>query len=468
MRSSLRTRLVAAFVVATLVPLAATLWIAATLLQRSLGYATTTELDRLSRTLETTARQLYQLERDALRRDASDGRAPDARFAIADRASWPDDVRAFWDSGEADRVSASGAGGGRLDLFRRAPQGVDVFRRDLSGVRLDALSDEFRRARALVDDSRSHDLQRGFTRALVLLIAAVWLLSLVPLFLIARRVSEPIRQLTDGLTDFAAGDWDRRVPAGRGDEVGRAMDAFNHMADQLRRNRDRLVYLTQMTSWQMLARKTAHELKNSLTPIRLTVEEILARQPAADRAFVEQATQIVVSEIETLERRVRAFSELAAEPAVAPAILDVDAAIEARIALLQPAHPETSYERRLDTGAPAVYASEDLVKSILTNLLENAAEAAGPGGRVCVTTRREGDRVAIDVHDSGPGVSAEAARTLFEPTITFKKRGMGLGLSIARKHALLSGGDIVVIPGELGGAGFRITLPAAPSRDRAS
>jgi two-component system sensor kinase FixL len=65
-------------------------------------------------------------------------------------------------------------------------------------------------------------------------------------------------------------------------------------------------------------------------------------------------------------------------------------------------------------------------------------------------------------------VSAEAARTLFEPTITFKKRGMGLGLSIARKHALLSGGDIVVIPGELGGAGFRITLPAAPSRDRAS
>jgi nitrogen fixation/metabolism regulation signal transduction histidine kinase len=468
MRSSLRTRLVAAFVVATLVPLAATLWVAATLLQRSLGYATTTELDRLSRTLETTARQLYQLERDALRRDASDGRAPDARFAVADRESWPDDVRTFWDGGEAERVSTAGDGGNRLDLLRRSPQGVDVFRRDLAGVRLDALSDEYRRARALVDDSRSHDLQRGFTRALVLLIAAVWLLSLVPLFLIARHVSEPIRQLTDGLTDFAGGDWDRRVPAGRGDEVGRAMDAFNRMADQLRRNRDRLVYLTQMTSWQMLARKTAHELKNSLTPIRLTVEEILARQPAADRAFVEQATQIVVAEIETLERRVRAFSELAAEPTVTPALLDVNAAVEERLALLQPAHPETSYERRLDTGTPAVYASGDLVKSILTNLLENAAEAAGTGGRVRVTTRRDGDRVAVDVHDSGPGLSAEASRTLFEPTITFKKRGMGLGLSIARKHALLSGGDILVIPGELGGAGFRVTLPVAPPRESAS
>ena len=67
----------------------------------------------------------------------------------------------------------------------------------------------------------------------------------------------------------------------------------------------------------------------------------------------------------------------------------------------------------------------------------------------------------IDVHDSGPGLSKEASATLFEPTITFKKEGMGLGLSIARKNALLSGGDVTVVQGELGGAAFRVTLPAA-------
>ena len=90
------------------------------------------------------------------------------------------------------------------------------------------------------------------------------------------------------------------------------------MAEQLRRSRERLVYLTQMSSWQSLARKTAHELKNSLTPIRLTVEEMVARQPHADRVFMQQAAQIVISEIETLERRVRAFSEFAREPPVNP------------------------------------------------------------------------------------------------------------------------------------------------------
>jgi two-component system sensor kinase FixL len=101
------------------------------------------------------------------------------------------------------------------------------------------------------------------------------------------------------------------------------------------------------------------------------------------------------------------------------------------------------------------------VKGILTNLLENAAEAAGSAGRIRIVTRSDGDQIVIEVHDSGPGLSEQAAATLFEPTITFKKHGMGLGLSIARKNALVSGGDITVIRGELGGAGFRVTLPMA-------
>src|SRR6186713_552140 len=120
------------------------------------------------------------------------------------------------------------------------------------------------------------------------------------------------------------------------------------MAEQLRRSRERLVYLTRMSSWQSLARKTAHELKNSLTPIRLTVEEMLARQPHSDRVFMQQAAQIVVSEIETLERRVRAFSEFASEPPVNPEALDINAIVSERVALLKSGHPGTTYRCTLD------------------------------------------------------------------------------------------------------------------------
>ena len=85
-----------------------------------------------------------------------------------------------------------------------------------------------------------------------------------------------------------------------------------------------------------------------------------------------------------------------------------------------------------------------------------------PGRAAPSWCRREvqAERVAVDVHDSGPGLSEEVAATLFEPTITFKKDGMGLGLSIAKKNALLSGGDVTLIPGELGGAAFRVSLPS--------
>jgi two-component system nitrogen regulation sensor histidine kinase NtrY len=459
---SLRSKLIVAFIIATLMPLGATIWITTSLLDRSLGYATTEEIDRLSRTLEGTVRQFYQRERDSLRRGALEGGVPSTSFAAADRSAWPEEVRGFWESGEPERFSLSGPGGDHLDFMRRGSAGVDVFRRDLGGIRMQELSDEFRRTRELVGALESRDLRRGFTLTLLLLVAVVWVISLAPLLFIAHRISSPIRQLTAGLTGFAAGQWDRRLERGRDDEVGRAVDAFNDMAEQLRRSRERLVYLTQMSSWQSLARKTAHELKNSLTPIRLTVEEMLARQPLADRAFMDQAVQIVVSEIETLERRVRAFSEFASEPPVNPEVFDLNVLIAERVALLKPAHPETSYTFKLDVRGPRVHAGTDLVKGILTNLLENAAEAAGPGGSVMTISHSQGGQVVVEVHESGPGLSEEARRTLFEPTITFKKRGMGLGLSIARKNALLLGGDITLVKGDLGGAGFRVALPAAP------
>ena len=456
---SLRSRLIAAFIVATILPLAASIWIASSLLDQSLGYATTADLDRLSRTLESTVRQFYQREREALKQDAAAGRVSPTRFDLASGASWPEGVRSFWESGGVERFGLSGAGGDHLDLMRRDARGVDVYTRDLGGIHMQELSAEFARTRQLVGSITSRDLRRGFTLTLLLLIGVVWLVSLVPLMFIAHHVSKPIQQLTAGLTDFAGGAWDRRIDNRRKDEVGRAVDAFNNMAEQLRTNRDRLVYLAQMSSWQSLARKTAHELKNSLTPIRLTVEEMVARQPTADRAFMDQAAQIVVSEIETLEGRVRAFSEFASDPPVRPEPFDVNTLVNERVALLKHAHPDTTYETRLDPGRPVAEATPDLVKGIFTNLLENAAQAAGSGGRVLAVTRSDGNHIVIEVHDSGPGLSEQASATLFEPTITFKKHGMGLGLSIARKNALVSGGDIALIPGELGGAGFRVTLP---------
>jgi len=450
---SLRTRLALVFVAATLVPLGATIWLTSVLLDASLRPAD--QLSHVSHSLERTGREYYKLACDRLKSDALAGKIRPQNYAAA---ALPDAEQEFWDSDEPERFQRDGDGDSQLTYMLRTPSGVSVWTTRLA-IRMRDLTDDYRNARTAV----SGDLRRGLFGAFGLIAAAIWLIALGLVWLVATRFSRPIVNLTQALKTLAAGNFRVRVPNDRTDEIGLATDAFNRTAAELEQNRDRVVYLTQLASWQVLARKMAHEVKNSLTPIRLTVEEMVARgdDPNDRRAFLEQAASIVVDEIESLERRIRAFSEFSSEPPVCPEPLDIHAIVEERIAFLKTAHPEVRYAVEIAGNAPSALADQDLVRGILVNLLENAAEAAGEGGRILAKVRCLEDRVAIEVHDSGPGLSDLARHSLFQPTISFKKRGMGLGLSIARKSALLSGGDILLINGELGGAGFRVLLPTA-------
>jgi two-component system nitrogen regulation sensor histidine kinase NtrY len=455
----LRSKLILVFLGSTLVPVAALMWMSALLLEHSLSYVATDDLDRLSKSLEGIAREYYRQAREDLKAEVATGRLAAQRFAASAKTSWPAPLRQFWESQDADRFMLSEPDGDRLEyMVRRGPE-LLLYSRNLGGVRMDEVTRQYRQARFQVERLRQRDLRRGFLYTLILLSAIIWAVSLASVVFLANRISRPIRELTDGLFELAGGNFAVRLRSARRDEIGRAIQAFNHTAGHLQQSRDRLIYLPQIASWQALARKMAHELKNSLTPIRLTVEEIVARQPAVDQPFLEQAAQVVVDEVSSLERRLRAFSEFAVEPATNPAALDINGLLEERIQFLRVAHPDVAYVTRFAEKLPAAWADADQVKGILTNLLENAAEAAGRGGKVLGVTGTLQGKVLVEVHDSGPGLSEEARSTLFEPSISFKKHGMGLGLSISRKNALLAGGDLQAIEGQLGGAGFRLLLP---------
>ena len=445
--NSLRHRLIAIFLLATLVPLAGTVWIVRSLLEFSLSYSTTAELDEISLALEKTGRELYQRSREQLKAAAESGALKSARA-----------------SGGAEGFSLEG---NKLVYVRRSGLELQRFESLLGEVDLERIRMQLAEARALVERNRERDLRRGFLLAFLAAAAVLWLAAFGTLIYFAHRVSQPIHQLTAGLQGLASGNLATRVAGERDDEIGQAITSFNEMAGQLEQSRDRLLFVARLESWQALARKMAHEVKNSLTPIRLTVEEMVVRHGSADPEFLRQAAQIVTDEVTSLERRVRAFSDFASEPPVHQTSLDVNGIALERIALLRNAHPEIVYQTQLDAARPAAFADNDLVRGIVTNLLENAAHAAGPGGVVEIRTRANAGRVWIEVFDSGPGLSAYARRTLFEPAISFKKAGMGLGLSIARKSALLNGGDIQLVDSELGGAGFRVILPAARESDTA-
>lgn len=430
----LRDRLILIFVAATLVPLAATFWVAHSLMDRSLRYSAAGELDRVSQRLEQTARQFYQRERQILRDDAMRGAAgePELFGGAASRAGWPAEVRTFADSEAPEAFVLGGREGDVLFYLTRRDGNILQYARPLGGIQMEAIRREYAQTRSVVEDLKSRDLRKGLFYTFVLLAAVPWLAALGIVVVAAHRISAV------------------------------ATAAYSRMAEELQQSRERLLFLTRLESWQSLARKTAHEVKNSLTPIRLMMEELASRHRDEQDSFERQAAQVIVDEVTGLERRVRAFSEFAAEPPVNLKPLNASELLEERIAFLRAAHPQVRYRFEPPSRPVSVLADEDLLKAVLTNLLENAAQAAGPGGEILAVAADETGRVAIEVHDSGPGLSRHALESLFEPTISFKKGGMGLGLSIARKSAVLCGGDIVMVKGELGGAGFRVLLsPAA-------
>lgn len=457
----LRNRLIALFLAGTLVPLVVTVFLVRSLIDRSLNYAPVAELDAVSKSLETAGRELYRAAREDLRQHAALRQGAVARYTEESAAKGPAEIAEFAGSGQRDQFLLSGDGGNRLRYLVRDGAAIVVYEESLGPVGLRRIEEQYAQAREVLAAARERDLKRGFQTTFLLIVSVVWLAAFALLALLAHRVSAPIQQLTAGLKRLAAGDLTVRVRENRDDEVGEAIASFNETAEQLSQSRERLLFVARLESWQSLARKMAHEVKNSLTPIRLTVEEMVARQGSSDPAFLKTAAQIVTDEVTGLERRVRAFTELAAEPPVHPSNLDLNSLVQERLAFLRSGHPDVIYETSLGPDRPRAWADEDLVRGLLTNLIENAAEAAGAAGVVKVKTRGDERQVYFEVHDSGPGLSRAVRDTLFEPTISFKKKGMGIGLSIARKSALLNHGDIELVDGELGGAAFRVRLPRA-------
>ena len=267
-------------------------------------------------------------------------------------------------SGAAERFDAAGADGRLLQYFERYSQGCRVYSREL-GIGMDELTRDFAQARdvlASTADSRPASricihLRRGRLRRVDRRTCRAGLL---------RPPNHSAGSRPDAGVD---GGGPRRSEArvdreARNDEIGSAIEAFNNMADQLQESREKLIHVTRLASWQALARKMAHEVKNSLTPIRLTMEEISARSAGPDAEFLRQAAQIVVDEVTSLEKRVRAFSDFAAEPPVCPEPVDVNSLVEDRVSFLRSAHPEVIYNLELSPDQPVAQVDPDLMKGV--------------------------------------------------------------------------------------------------------
>lgn len=287
--------------------------------------------------------------------------------------------------------------------------------------------------------------------------------------LFARRFSRRISRLSVATKRVAAGDLDVAVPTRDRDEIGQLNSAFNEMVAELRRNRAQIAYLQKISAWQEVARRLAHEIKNPLTPILLSVQQVQEKYDGDDpryRELLDEAAEIVHEEVDGLRRLVEAFSAFAKLPRVQPEPAHVSAVVDD----LRRSLGELEDSGELDWTPPVpefdIKVDRLLFRRVLVNLVENAYQAAKEAGehpRVAIRARRlvHSGVALITVTDNGPGVPDELRDRVFDPYFTTRASGTGLGLAIVKKIVLEHGGSIDLESAPGGGSRFTIRVPIA-------
>jgi two-component system nitrogen regulation sensor histidine kinase NtrY len=293
-------------------------------------------------------------------------------------------------------------------------------------------------------------------------------LALLLGFTVSRNVARPLRQLINGFELVALGDFSIRLRRGwRRDEIAGLFEAFNGMTEDLSDLRERLMRTERVAAWQEVARKVAHEIKNPLSPIQLSIEtlqKVYERHHPEFETIFRESTQTILEEVEKIRRIVQEFSEFARMPEPEFQEVDLREAFEKVLRLLAPRMGEVKVEKQFEELSP-VRADLDQIERLLTNLVLNAVEAMKGIGRLTLTLERTRGRagrgrwVRMAVADSGPGMSEEVRRSLFTPYFTTKQGGTGLGLVIAQRIAEQHRGRIAVASEEDQGTVVEVLIP---------
>ena len=292
--------------------------------------------------------------------------------------------------------------------------------------------------------------------------AAGIFISLMLGLLISRKILGPVSGLVNGARRLAKGDLEHRVPLTTSGEIGELVESFNGMADDLVVYRRRLVRAERVAAWREIARRIAHEIKNPLSPIQMSIESLRKAYVSGHTAFdeiFEESTQAILEEVEALKKIVGEFSEFARLPKPTMVVQDLNAVVESTVKLYRNQQEGERLRYSPGDGLPQVAIDREQIGRVLANLLSNAFWAVGPEGVVQITTVREGERVLLRVEDDGRGMTSEVLEKVFTPYFTTRQDGTGLGLAIVQRIVDDHNGGIEIESSDQNGTSVTIFLP---------
>jgi nitrogen fixation/metabolism regulation signal transduction histidine kinase len=337
------------------------------------------------------------------------------------------------------------------------------------------MEEDFDRMNAIIEEEHSQiriidSLRENLPFLLVFYYGVFFLPTLLMTIIIAlsftRRVAQPIVELTEATRRVAEGDFSIHILTRRGDELGRLIRSFNSMVQDLEKSRAALIRAEKISVWQTMAQQLAHEIKNPLTPIKLSAERVLRRwrdEPERISEILENSMLAIIQEADGLSRLLNEFRTFSRPAGLSSGWTVVGELVEEAVAPYRASYPGIHFAVEHIKPDISVRMDRHRMAQVLINLVINAIDAMEGRGTLEIRTdlvkKREIDYCRLSIKDTGKGISKKDGARIFTPYFTTKASGTGLGLPIVERIVNDHGGAVWFNSAEGLGTTFFIDLP---------
>lgn len=280
---------------------------------------------------------------------------------------------------------------------------------------------------------------------------------------VSYRVASPLQDIISATERVARGELGTQVSFDRKDEIGDLASAFNRMTKELESTRNRAAQSEREGAWKEMARQVAHEIKNPLTPMKLSVQHVQHAHEVKDTNFSAVFTRVMKTlseQIDVLTRIASEFSRFGEMPRRRYAFVSLKKVVESALSLFDAERAHIRFVADIPDNISSIYADEEEFRRTLVNLLRNAVQAMDGWGMIVITATESNGIIHLSIKDTGAGMSEETLNKAFDPNFSTKTSGMGLGLAIVKRTITDMSGTIRVESTIGKGTTFHIELPA--------
>lgn len=295
----------------------------------------------------------------------------------------------------------------------------------------------------------------------------VFLLINLIAVLVAGTITQPLAMIQQRLSNIRLGNVNERIQYSSQDEIGAIVSAYNEMVEQLEASEKKITQNQRELAWRQMARQVAHEIKNPLTPMKLSIQHLgraFAEKAPRFEAMFPKVMKTLLVQIDSMVNIANSFSEFARMPDPVTTLVKVNDVLHEVVDLYTQSQ-EAIWLIDIPEDNFWAIADRDQLSRCFNNIIKNGLQAIETNGILHIAMRSSKERAYIEIKDNGKGIPEEIQAKIFEPSFSTKNSGMGLGLAIVKRILENTGGNIHFISEEGKGTTFYIELPAAPDTE---